>query len=1133
MRYASKKEEKMGILPVMSPLFNLREICKQSALLEDHLNNPRKRCPDCIRKHFLTIEALYEEATSLDKKFEYEDYLDGKAQIMRDLQARWIDSKDTKKYHPTCGQISQELRVMRKEYAPLCFDVRKMASLRAPDVCIHMRLATLSSLEKEDREVERLVKPKPKKKPPRKDLSRKRVKVDDPDLENLGGGAGGDRDLSMNHKRVAKRVALRFALRMAQEKQKKKDPVKDSIVEKLKKDKNPRFDSEAGNKVTFYTAYNADPDSREYASAHSEVRKRVENHHKAESAKKQKAQKAEQRRLKAIRIGLKRQFEEDPRNFISLLQKGSKEVDRERFIQVLAEMTLDKDFKAGDLAGLSSVSKIEIPELDYQIQDVKSQMEVADDDLKAELEEKLSELQAQRDKEATEETRDVLSKRMGELIGFVDGLDLEKMFPDLTDDVEGISSEKELEETKKEDAINFLLGKSDRGRKAIDKDDNLKFFHELYKANKDSASEEQSEEDQKEAQETREEFISKLKDTLPRDSALKDSKAMGKLSDLIDLLGGLPEEDIEDFEEGYKASADRLTKTFTSEKSTQEVLQDLKKDVDDLFNRPLSDMKGGELGQAMAAAVMEANFLNDFDYGMPPNSQFINVSRDSYGKIQYSENEGLYGENLSFTVDRLRGEEGTDAQRRQDAFSFYSQKLSELDTDKSLSKNQRKARRLKYESALEGAYVSMLMEGDAEIPQGRSKVDPFFLEYAKQMNSQEAMMVVSELSRENNGLSPEEVRSHKRRFMESLSDEDFVRAVGGDSGPFSEITELLDPQYCPDIPMNGDSAGQKVPVADCPMPMPPEMRNILRDYVTTVSMDMYSIVPQDEKGYGGGGGLSKDKKDDKKETKFKGWLKSNKKALAKALLAKDEGMIAALFASMREANLRSLNLSEYIEDYNEDSAFAGDPNKYRARKIMELLDSPRRDEDQLIGLLEKIEEEINTNYRGSSFRFASEKSFGSHYLSRRMTSRMKAFSAQKIARKFSSNKPFIRGCLSSDPQGVSSMQRLATSYVDYQQRARRFEIGMRVYPYFLGKPDKSGVVVQIFPAIGMVDVQFPHGVSRYPVEDLVLDTSGDYQNLANTPDSIPGGRGVVPVSSGPSSKKVASRYLRERKNRRG
>ena len=87
--------------------------------------------------------------------------------------------------------------------------------------------------------------------------------------------------------------------------------------------------------------------------------------------------------------------------------------------------------------------------------------------------------------------------------------------------------------------------------------------------------------------------------------------------------------------------------------------------------------------------------------------------------------------------------------------------------------------------------------------------------------------------------------------MESLSDREFVRATGGESGPFSEINDLLDPQYCPDIPMNGDSAGQKVPASDCPMPMAPEMRSILRDFVTTVSMDMYSIVPQDE-GVGAG-----------------------------------------------------------------------------------------------------------------------------------------------------------------------------------------------------------------------------------------------------------------------------------------
>ena len=72
-------EKDMGLLPIMSPLFNLREICKQMSLLEDHLNNVRKRCPDCIRKHFLTIEALFEEAVSLDKDQEYAEVLDGKA----------------------------------------------------------------------------------------------------------------------------------------------------------------------------------------------------------------------------------------------------------------------------------------------------------------------------------------------------------------------------------------------------------------------------------------------------------------------------------------------------------------------------------------------------------------------------------------------------------------------------------------------------------------------------------------------------------------------------------------------------------------------------------------------------------------------------------------------------------------------------------------------------------------------------------------------------------------------------------------------------------------------------------------------------------------------------------------------
>lgn len=107
------------LLPIMHPLYNLREICKQCALLEDHLNNERKRCEDCIRKHFLTIEALFEEATSLDNKAKWADKIDGKAELTRELQTRWIDGEDPR-------EIAQDIRALRKDFAPDCFDLRGM-----------------------------------------------------------------------------------------------------------------------------------------------------------------------------------------------------------------------------------------------------------------------------------------------------------------------------------------------------------------------------------------------------------------------------------------------------------------------------------------------------------------------------------------------------------------------------------------------------------------------------------------------------------------------------------------------------------------------------------------------------------------------------------------------------------------------------------------------------------------------------------------------------------------------------------------------------------------------------------------------------------------------------------------------
>lgn len=51
--------------PVSEPEYNMKEIIKQSILLEQHLADKRKRCKDCILKHFLHCQGLAEEAVML------------------------------------------------------------------------------------------------------------------------------------------------------------------------------------------------------------------------------------------------------------------------------------------------------------------------------------------------------------------------------------------------------------------------------------------------------------------------------------------------------------------------------------------------------------------------------------------------------------------------------------------------------------------------------------------------------------------------------------------------------------------------------------------------------------------------------------------------------------------------------------------------------------------------------------------------------------------------------------------------------------------------------------------------------------------------------------------------------------
>jgi len=114
----SEFKESKNLLPVLDCRFNLREICKQCILLEDHLTHKEKRCKDCCIKHFLALEGLCEEAISLDKEEEMKKDLSELPQKIREIQQMWYENPISNAH-----ECSQELRQLRKKFMEPTFDV--------------------------------------------------------------------------------------------------------------------------------------------------------------------------------------------------------------------------------------------------------------------------------------------------------------------------------------------------------------------------------------------------------------------------------------------------------------------------------------------------------------------------------------------------------------------------------------------------------------------------------------------------------------------------------------------------------------------------------------------------------------------------------------------------------------------------------------------------------------------------------------------------------------------------------------------------------------------------------------------------------------------------------------------------
>jgi hypothetical protein len=117
---ASAVEDKpgKGLLPLMSSSFNIREACKQSILLEDHLIQPRRRCKVCIRKHMLFYEALLEEAQTLNGAEKYKVIIEEMLINLKVCEKMFIDGQPYE-------AIGQRLRTMRNRVTADFFEVKE------------------------------------------------------------------------------------------------------------------------------------------------------------------------------------------------------------------------------------------------------------------------------------------------------------------------------------------------------------------------------------------------------------------------------------------------------------------------------------------------------------------------------------------------------------------------------------------------------------------------------------------------------------------------------------------------------------------------------------------------------------------------------------------------------------------------------------------------------------------------------------------------------------------------------------------------------------------------------------------------------------------------------------------------
>ena len=588
-----------------------------------------------------------------------------------------------------------------------------------------------------------------------------------------------------------------------------------------------------------------------------------------------------------------------------------------------------------------------------------------------------------------------------------------------------------------------------------------------------------------------------------------------RISETVDALDELTEDQVEQMADAYGDGAVEVEDVMRNQglEGLQSYLDEEVKDKDFGPPKPPSDRKGfaEELGKYLAVTHAQKSIAEDPEFGL----REFPSDGDDHDKEKHLQN-----------VRRVQSRrfKAMDKDQRTNMASRVKEDIKEAigalkDEGKVLSDEEKKSLQGKLANlkSSESALNTIRMIKEEGVIEGYAEVPNKLLELAMQTGSEAWEEGISMLSQQ--GTNPSKTRELIESVTENLDTDDFKAVVGGEQGPYGDMLDLLDDDYCPGSPTNkAQGLGDKKlsPSDDpCPNPLSDDMKKLLRDYMSGGFVNLHTVEKESRgDGYynpkGDGQGVSKKVKDEMKLF----WRENKEKFFEVFVDGVDLSTNKPYTEEQREAVGEEFKTRWRIEETR--SSIDG---------IQLYSDSTKRFRwDQLQRELEKVKSLDSTTKRQ---RLKDIRTRLTELFDDTATQENESASSNKQANYF--NRSFIAPPYKSG--GTKIMQKRSTQYVDYQRRSQAFELGMRVYPFFGGNPSRSGLVIAIFPAIGMVDVQFPHGSQRYPVEDLVVDTSGDYLNIyEDDQDTIPGGAGTVPVTSRAVKKqasRVAYKYMKQ------